>query len=90
MHDEKSVFAWEGRIWIAHNGRGDIRWEYRPLTERLNPLRYEVGLRWPHRNAPVRWCINRNGKWHRAFSNLTWRLWRKRRWERSRSADDGA
>lgn len=81
MHCPETIIACQGWAYICHHGRGDVRWECRPRAERWNPLRYEVGLRWPHRNSPVRFRVNRDGKWNIAFSNLTWKLWRKRRWE---------
>ena len=60
------------RLFIVHHGRGDIRWKLRPLTERWNPLRYEIGLR-TSKYGPVRWRINRDGKLATKWSNFTYR-----------------
>jgi hypothetical protein len=51
-----------------------------PWSERLNPLRIEVGIGL----RPRRLIFNRGGCAHRKLSNLTWKLWRRRRWERTR------
>lgn len=85
MFSPETVILWSGRIWLCHYGKADIRWELRPRTERWNPLRYEIGFR-TVRGGPVRFRINRKGKWERALSNFTWRLWRKRAWQRQQEA----
>lgn len=73
MFDERSVFHNSAYLWIAHNGDGDVRWEYRPRSERWNPLRYEIGLRTNKQRGPRFW-INKRAHWHRRLSNLLWRL----------------
>ncbi len=45
-----------------------------------NPLRWQVGI---GRSRPCWIVLNRDGALHRKLSNLTWRLWRKRRWEQT-------
>lgn len=53
-----------------------------PILVRWNPLRWQIGI---GRDRPCWLVLNRNGRLHRRWSDLTWRLWRKRRWERQRS-----
>jgi hypothetical protein len=45
-----------------------------PWRERLNPLRYEVLIKWGGARNGKRIYINKGGKFHRAFSNFIWRL----------------
>jgi len=61
MFSEKSVKHNSSYIYVAHCGHGDVRWEYRSLAERWNPLRYEIGIRTNRKGGP-RWWINRHGK----------------------------
>jgi len=77
MYCPESVMRSSAYLWICHYGKGDIDWNLRPLSERINPLRYEIGIR------TEKWCkprfyINRKGCLSSHLSNLTWRLWRKR------------
>ncbi|MDE1914726.1 MAG: hypothetical protein KGJ57_17495 [Sphingomonadales bacterium] len=60
MFCEKSVIHNSSYVYVAHCGRGDVAWRYRPLAERWNPLRYEIGIRADKRRGPVVW-INRHG-----------------------------
>lgn len=68
----------------------DTRWGYvmrhegadyygpAPWRVRLNPLRLQIGI---GRRRPCWLVINRGAWLHRAWSDFTWRLWRKRRFE---------
>ena len=55
-----------------------------PARIKYNPLRWTVGV---GRGRPCRFVFNRNGALHRKLSNLTWRLWRKRRSDRLASSE---
>ena len=71
---------WVGDFWFGYIVR-HCKTDYMqgsPLSERLNPLRYEIGI---GRDRPVWFVINRGGKLARKWSNFTWRLYRKRLWE---------
>lgn len=67
-----------GRSWslIRHDGcdyHRDV-----PLRIRLNPFRYQLNI-----GKPPRFRINRDGAAHMWISNLAWRLWGRRLWERN-------
>lgn len=73
---------WVGDFWFGYVCR-HCRTDYMrgsPLIERLNPLRYEIGL---GRKRPCRIVINRKGRWARKWSDFNWWLW-KRRYRRFR------
>lgn len=53
-----------------------------PRRELWNPLRWQIGI---GRRRPCWIVLNRKGKLYTRFSNLRWRLWRKRRWERAQA-----
>lgn len=44
-----------------------------PLRKRLNPLRYEIGIRANPKSGP-RWRINPKGRWAIKWANLIYRL----------------
>jgi hypothetical protein len=46
-----------------------------PLIERMNPLRYQIGI---GRKRPCRFIWNKGGWMVRAWSDLNWRLWKRR------------
>ncbi|MEY9375980.1 hypothetical protein ABIA10_001850 [Rhizobium leguminosarum] len=74
---EHLIFRSE-HLWVWHYQRADVRRQYVTWAEVLNPLRYEVNVEFGKR----RLCINSGGKLNRAFSNLTWALYRKKAWHR--------
>lgn len=81
MFDPTSFLA-NGR-WgyiCVHTG-ADYNWPPRRIL--FNPLRWQIGI---GRTRPCRIVINKDGRWHRHLSNLTWRLWRRRLWERREAA----
>ena len=45
-----------------------------PLIERLNPLRYEIGIG----KRPSRFVWNRQGKLAIKWTNFNWWLWKRR------------
>lgn len=52
-----------------------------PPLIRYNPLRWQIGI---GRGRPCPIVLNNGGELYRRFSNLCWRLWGKRRFERRR------
>ena len=50
-----------------------------PAFIRYNPLRWQVGI---GRGRPCPIVLNKGGALYRRFSDLRWRLWGKRRFER--------
>ena len=58
---------------LTHHGIRDVRWEYRSKSERYNPLRYELGIRF-NKNRGPRFKINEDAHLHRKFSNLRYKL----------------
>ncbi len=55
-----------------------------PWGEVLNPLRYQINF-----GIPPRFTINKNAKWNMRLSNLTWKLWGKRAYEKRRTRNTG-
>ena len=72
MFDPSEVVLDRWRIWVCRYCRTDYA-QGSPLRERLNPLRYEIGLR-PSRYGPVKWRINRRGQWAVRWSNFLYRM----------------
>lgn len=74
--------VYEGRfVEIWHMQRADVRRQYVTWREVLNPLRYYFWFR-RSKYAKVFLKINEDAKWNRKLSNLTWKLWGRRRFER--------
>lgn len=79
---DPTAFIANGRFGYicCHTGADYTR---RPPARVLwNPLRWEVGI---GLSRPCRFRMNRNGALHRNLSDLTWKLWRKRQWEKKRA-----
>lgn len=66
-------------LWIWHWQRADVRRQYVTWGEVLNPLRYEINLRWGQRGRLI---INDEAWLNRVWDKITWRLYRRRLWER--------
>ena len=63
-------YIYNGRfITLVHYGHGDVRWEYRPLTERYNPLRYEIQFSKVMYDRPFL-RINRKGILNKKFKTF--------------------
>lgn len=68
---------------IWHHQRADVRREYVTWREVFNPLRYEILVG----SGPGRYRRWNNDAWmNRKLSNLTWMLWRKRKFEKHMAA----
>ncbi len=67
-------------LFLMHWQRADIQRQYVTWAEVLNPLRYEVTIRFKDRNL---FTLNDDAWLNRAFANPTWKLWRRRAWERA-------
>jgi hypothetical protein len=62
-----------GNFWFGYITR-HCRSDYMrgsPLAERMNPLRYEIGI---GRHRPCRFVWNRDAWMQRRFANLIWRF----------------
>jgi hypothetical protein len=74
--------VFDGRfVMIWHIQRADVPRESVTWREVLDPSRYEFWFK-RSKYSKVFLKINEDAKWNRALSNLTWRLWRRRAWER--------
>lgn len=90
MHCPSNIILNSRFLWIEIHTDGDYTWlSTVPLSQRLNPLRYEIGLgpRLPIKGSPsVRRLIvlNKNARWNLLWSNFKWNhLGGKSRWERT-------
>lgn len=83
MFDPSSFIYGNRYITIVRHERADY-YHGTPWLEAINPLRYQINF-----GVPPRFTINKGAKWNRSISNLTWRLWRKRAWEKRRENSDG-
>lgn len=72
MFDPTEVICWRGHLYICRHCKTDYM-QGSPLAEKLNPLRYEIGVRFT-RHGPLRIRINRGGKWARNWANLVYRI----------------
>lgn len=72
MFDPTEVICWRGYLYVCRHCKTDYM-QGSPLSERLNPLRYEVGIRFA-RNGPLRIRINRKGGLARKWSNFIYRI----------------
>lgn len=73
MYCPETIKVWNSALYICHHGKGDISWEYRPLAERWNLLRYEVGFI-RRRNGGYAVRINRGGALWRFVSDAVFRV----------------
>jgi hypothetical protein len=63
-------YLYNGRfITVVHYGHGDVRWDYRPLVERCNLLRYEIQFSKGRYDKPFL-RINRKGILNKKFKNI--------------------
>ena len=81
MFCSESVIVCTKHLYIVRHEKADYH-RGTPWSEVLNPLRYQVNF-----GRPPIVTINKGAKWNRWLSDLTWRLWRKRSWERKRRID---
>lgn len=90
MYCPESSFVCNKWVSIYHNGNGDIRWERRPIKERLNPLRWSL-LIFRRQRGGYRIRINRQGRFELHRSNFVFNyLGGKQRQQRRFAAEDAA
>lgn len=77
MFDPRSIVLYRPPLVISRFDGTDTS-DRPPLSVRLNPLRYSITL-FP---GQKRWTINEREWLFFAFANLTWRLWRRRLYDR--------
>lgn len=73
MYCPETIKVCNDALFICHHGDGDVHWKYRPLRERINPLRYEIGFIRKERGG-YRFYINKDGRWQLRLSEWLWRL----------------
>lgn len=74
MYDPTEFIA-NGRLgYVVRHCKADYM-QGSPLIERLNPLRYEIGV---GASRPCRFKWNRDAWMLRAWANFNWWLWKRR------------
>ena len=74
-------------LYVVRHDQGDMKPCYMRWRDRLNPLRVEVSFRWGKYPNTRRFRVNRGGAANLWLSDLTWRLWRRKRFEARRDAE---
>lgn len=71
MYCPETIFICNNFLYVRHNGKGDVRWKWRPRQERYNIFRWEIGI-FRKRYGGYRIKINEKGRANIILSNFIW------------------